>query len=163
MTELRKLVEFASEQAAAAFHRSGQVLPMWHAIKRSGDHIVFAPPPGADKATSVGMARAAFELFDVVRYVFMDEAWILNAIGREIGAAEMERINREGLSQHPDRVEVIMFSAEDEAEGMLTAHRLILRPERGKPKLKPLEIFDLTGVTSEGRMVGLLPRSKGNH
>ena len=157
MSELRKLVEFASEQAAAAFHRSGRVLPIWHAVKRDGEHIVFASP-GPDKDTNAAMARAAFELFDVVRFVFFNEAWVLHAIRRKIGAAEMARINHEGLSQHPDRVEVIMFLAEDQAEGMLTAQRLILRPEHGKPKLKPLEILDLTGSTSEGRLIGLLPR-----
>lgn len=129
---------------------------MYHAIKRDGTHFVF-PALSSNKDTGVALARAAFELFDVVRYIFINEAWVLDARRRGMTAAESERIDREGISTHPDRIEVVMFAAEDETEGMLMARRCILRPEHGKPKLTALEYMPDSG-RFQGRMVGLLPR-----
>lgn len=158
--ELRELIAFAAEQAAKLFRTTGRVLPMYHAIKRDGTNLIFNAPPGG-KDVAVAMVRAAFELHDCIRYVFMDEAWVLEPRGREITAAEWEHIRREGLSEHPDRCEVLMISGEDQASGLVSAHRFILRPEHGKAKLGPLQYCDLEGGTSVGRMVGLLPKPKG--
>jgi hypothetical protein len=71
----------------------------------------------------------------------------LNERGRQLGGT---------LADHPDRVEIVILSGEDETAGWCTARRVIIRPQHGKPYLGPLEI-DVFEV-SEGRMVGLLPQ-----
>lgn len=153
--ELRDLIEMADNGASKIFDRTGRVLPMYHSIKRDGEHCIFSAPDG-DKDTSVYLARAVFELLGVVSYVYINEAWVLErlGVGADIGPSEMRRINREGLSEHPDRIEVLAFLAED-ATGRLSAHRQILRPEHGKPKLMPLKFVEVG--KAEGRMVNLLP------
>jgi hypothetical protein len=93
-------------------------------------------------------------LNNIDRYVFMDEAWIVDDRRGQIGL-DVEKIKREGVKNHPDRREVVMFSAENRRGERLTAKRYILRPEIGKPTLAPLEI-DPQFDHSEGRMVGLL-------
>ena len=113
------------------------------------------------------MIGALFDLADVVRYVFIDEAWTLK---RMIRPDEEEKIYREGLSKHPERVEVVMIQGEDRDYGQIAAHRNIIRPAKGKPYLGPLQTLgDLpfvphgAAVQSEGRMVGLLPvRARGS-
>ena len=71
---------------------------------------------------------------------------------------------RKGISQHPDRVEVVQLQGEDQECGQLMAQMRIIRPASGKPYLKPMEwLIDLpfiprgATVQSEGRMVGVLP------
>src|SRR5262245_25942342 len=157
--ELRKMMEFAGEQVVKLFQREGQLLPMYHMVRRNGDTMVMPAPPG-DKDTSVALVRAYMELSDVVRYVFMNECWTLDTSERLVSSTELERIRREGVSQHPDRREAIMIIGEDET-GLYCARRYILRPEHGKPKLSPFTFDEVhEGGTWEGRMIGLLPRPK---
>jgi hypothetical protein len=151
--DLRMLIEHASSWAEKIFARKGQILPMWHAVKASGEHVVMPAPPG-DKDTSVALVRAFFELNDVVRCLFINEAW--TAFG---GEDLTEWVEQHGGSIHdyPDRVEVVAFMGEDDTEGMMTAHRRIIRGQ-GKATLGPLEFMDWSRGHSEGRLVGLLPR-----
>jgi hypothetical protein len=99
---------------------------------------------------------AWMHLNDVDRYCYMDEAWIVDDRRGQLGL-DIERVKREGVKNHPDRREIVMFSAENRRGEQLTAKRFILRPEIGKPTLSPLEI-DEPFDHSEGRMVGLLRR-----
>lgn len=133
------------------FHRIGAITPMWHVETAAGDIYVMAPP--GDKDTAALLMRAYFEIHDVVRYAFIDEAWTLTTPA--ITPEEIRRIARRGLADHPDRVEVLMYQAEDES-GSATGHRVITRPLKGKPQLGELEIFRST--QSEGRFVGMLPQ-----
>jgi hypothetical protein len=158
LTDLKSLIEFASGQAEKQFRRTGVFYPMYHAIQADGQQLIL-PAMDEDKDVGVALIKAAFMLNDVDRYVFIDEAWILDhrKDGREISDAEMERINRYGLEHHPDRREVLMFAAENRKGEMQTATRFILRPESGKAKLAPLRMDDMKRISgSEGRMVGLL-------
>ena len=86
--------------------------------------------PVASRALSWWETNGAMEVLDIVAYVFMDEAWILEAkLPPNSTAAEREEFAatcRAGLSEHPDRIEALMFSAED-AGGMLMARRVIIR------------------------------------
>ena len=154
LTDLKSLIEFADKQAEKMFRRQGAFHPMYHAIKRNGEQLIL-PALHEDKDIGVAMVKAAFMLEDVDRYVFIDEAWIVDT--RESGSPslDMEKINREGLSKHPDRHEILMYAAENRKGESRTAKRFILRPEIGKPKLAPLE-FDPVFTESKGRMVGLL-------
>jgi hypothetical protein len=158
--DLRAMLAYASDYAERRFAKKGQLVGMWHAITSKGENIV-EPGPPCDKDTAVAIIRAMFEIRDVVRYVFFDEAWTLYKL---IQPDEMTRINRDGLASHPERVEVVMFQGEDAEWGQITAQRLIHRPAHGKPYLGPLEMLNElahfprgAALQSEGRMVGLLP------
>ena len=153
---LEMLIKFANKQAEKLFRVQQQLLPMYHAVTASGQQLVFNSP-SRDKDEAVRLIKAEFVARDVLFYVFMDEAWWLGARGAEYRKLDMNAINRDGLQYHPDRREIVMFSAEHRNGEMLMAHRYILRPEHGKATLSPLgkiESFD----HSAGRMVGLLRR-----
>jgi hypothetical protein len=160
--QLRDLIEFASRFCDRHFADHGVIYPLWHAVTSKGETLIERPACD-DKDLSVAMIRALFDLADVVRYVFIDEAWTLS---RLIQPNEEEKIYREGLSKHPERVEIVMIQGEDRECGQLMVHRNIIRPPKGKPYLGPLlSLDDLPfmphggGVEhSEGRMVGLLPK-----
>jgi hypothetical protein len=117
-------------------------------------------PPLESKDLAIALMKAMFECFHVVRYVHFTEAWTLDYRGekaRKITSEDLRKIKQEGLSQHPDRVEVVMFQAEDNEAGLITGHRPIIRPNGKKPYLGPIEYLS-EGMESEGRLVGLLPR-----
>lgn len=158
--ELRDMMDYASRLCERRFAKTGVIYPMWHAVAGNGEDLIFPGPPG-NKDTSVAIVRALFELRDVVRYVLMDEAWTLN---RLIEKGELDRVQRMGLSRHPDRVEILMLAGEDRDCGHLQADRLIIRPTNGRPYFGPLrflsdrpEMADSKPIQSSGRLVGLLP------
>jgi hypothetical protein len=165
--QLRDLIAFASDFCDRIFKAKGEIYPMWHAVTSDGKDIPIVSPL-EDKDLSVAMIRALFDLRDVVRYVYIDEAWTLS---RMVRPDEDEQVRREGISKHPDRVEIVMITGEDrEYGGQLMAHRNIIRPRKGKPYLGPLQsIEDLPFIppggaaTTEGRMVGLLPVRGARH
>jgi hypothetical protein len=150
--DLRKLILFASNFSEQALARQGEVHAMYHAVTSGGEH--FFEMPTGDKNTAVAMVRALFELKDVIRYVFFAEAW---TVMKPVGHDELKQIVQRGVSQHPERVEIVMLQGEDRDAGLLSAHRRIIRPPGKRAHLGPLEWHDLTGLQSEGRLVGLLP------
>jgi len=161
---LLELIELASVAAEKLFRKDGEVHPLWHMVKGDGTHVVSGAPT-ANKNDAVAIMRVAFHLFDVVRYVFVDEAWMVSAYGSENVAKTSEYVrSHTGISEHPDRREVIIFSAEDRDGRQVIAQREIIRG-KGKPRLGPLVIIinplrDKPGGITEGRMVGLLsPRA----
>jgi hypothetical protein len=155
MSELRALFEFADKQSVRIFRQNGRILPMYHAITEDGTNFV-TPPFSDNKDEAVAVIRAMFQVRKVVRYVFIDEAWILDITRTGIDEADLDRITRAGLEHHPDRREILMLCAEDRSGARMMGHRFILRPEHGKPKLSPLTM--LGDGQTEGRMVGLLQR-----
>ena len=86
--QLRDLIAYASDFCEKEFARKGAILPMWHAITSAGKNMI-ERPQFADKDLAVAMIRALFDLADVVRYVFIDEAWTLK---RMIRPDEEEKI-----------------------------------------------------------------------
>jgi hypothetical protein len=152
--DMRKLIEIASGAAEKLFHSQGFVRPMWHMVTADGEHLVTGAIFG-DKDTDVAMIKALMVLRHVVRFVFVDEAWIIERSGN-IDRAELTRIGRHGLKDHPERKEILLFSAEDQGVGMLTARRDIIRDRGRKARLSPL-VIEKQWLQSEGRMVGLLP------
>jgi hypothetical protein len=159
--ELRRMLDYASEFCERQFAKKGEIAPMWHAVTVDGQKIIEPHPTYLGKDMAAAMIRSFFDLRDVIRYVYIGEAWTLN---RMIQPEEQEEIFRKGLSEHPDRVEVVQIQGEDHQYGQIVASRDIIRPERGKPYLGPLTMVnDLphiprgATVQSEGRMVGMLP------
>lgn len=155
--ELNELLDHASLFVEKAFHDVGRIAPMWIAVDRSGNQVVVPPPvPFINqdaKDYAVMVVRAMFEFTGVTRYVFVCESWLLTGPG-----IDLERDQRDGISDHPDRQEVIILTAESESAGLVMAWRHIIRPTKGKAKLGPLVIDQHAGLTVEGRMVGMLPR-----
>jgi hypothetical protein len=151
--DLKKLINVASTTAEKVFHKTGEVLPMWHAVKANGQAIII-PSLSDDKDVAVGLVKAFFELEAVEAYVFISEAWILDTTAN----VDITALQRDGLKDHPDRREVLMFSAENRDGEEQTARRYILRPEHSKAKLTRLVMDDMSQLTSSGRMVKLLSR-----
>jgi hypothetical protein len=158
--QLRDLIAFTSNFCDRQFAAKGMIIPIWHAVTSTGESLIQTAPCD-DKDLSVAMIRALFDIRDVVRYVFMDEAWTL---ARMLQPDEQAKIRREGLANHPDRIEVVMIQGEDRDCGQIMLHRDIIRPAKGRPYLGPLQSLDDlpfiphgARVQSEGRMVGLLP------
>lgn len=155
---LRIMIEAASRYAEEIFRRTGAVDPIYHAIREDDTHLII-PAPDTDKDTGVAMVKAFFAKEKVTAYAFANEAWRLDARDG-VTPEELERASRVGLKDHPNRREVVMLVAENAQGEMLTGTRYILRPEHGKPTLSPLKVDDMTGVESEGRMVGLLGKGR---
>ena len=159
--ELRRMLDHASAFCDRHFAKKGEIAPMWHAVTAGGQTIIEPHPTYLGKDMAAAMIRSFFDLRDVIRYVYIGEAWTLN---RMIRPEEQEEIFRRGLSEHPDRVEVVQIQGEDRDYGQIIASRDIIRPAKGKPYLGPLQMInDLSHVPqgatiqSEGRMVGMLP------
>jgi hypothetical protein len=156
---LRDFIAHASKSIDRIFFVNGIVRPMWHAVTRGGEELIF-PPPSPDKDTAVIMVRVLFELRDVVRYVFIDEAWIVAAFGKDATPEKLAAVRQAaitGAASSPHREEVVMLAADDAVEGSLMARRKIIRPAVGRAKLGPLE-YDPRGGQIAGRFVGLVPR-----
>lgn len=158
MSTLRQFIEGASHRSEKIFRERGELLPMWHCCRRDGGQHVFGAL-SQSKDVHVMLIRAYFELNNVVRYCFIDEAWIVAAIDNPTPEqlAAVERAAITGAAASPARQEVVMFTAEDHAEGMLMARRFIIRRPHTPPTLGPL-LVDPPGGELEGRMIGLLPR-----
>lgn len=153
--ELESMMKAASAGAERLFEKNGCMGPMYYAVRRNGEAFAFSPPGTKNK--SIAIVREIFERLDVVRYTFVDEAWFLET-QIDPSSAERAKIDREGIADNSDSVEVVLIMGED-AEGQRIAMRRIVRPDGKPPYLEPMEFEDMS--QSEGRMTGLLPRPKG--
>jgi hypothetical protein len=125
---------------------------MWVAVDADGRNVVVPPPvpfrDGNAKDLATAMVRAFFEIAGVTRYVFMTEAWTLDAQAPQ--GLDLDALGRDGVSDHPQRREAVMLIAESVNGGMVFGRRPIIRPSRGKARLGPLTIDQHDHV--EGRM-----------
>jgi hypothetical protein len=153
-SKLQELFDNAAANAARIFNESGEVLPMWHAVYGNDENVLIATPWSGDeeKQIAVDMLRHLFRRERVKRFAFIVEAWTATSRAEDI-AAKGEGYVGPPPSEHPDRREVLMITAEDHGSSIMGFY-YILRPEHGKAVLSPLHIqpFDRTA----GRMVGLL-------
>jgi hypothetical protein len=150
--QLREMFDGASDWAFKCFKQTGGIVQFWFVATANGEHFAVPPPLPQDPDASVILIRALFSMRDVIRYVFVSEAWTVDTTD----ANEAEIARRLGARNHPRRVEVVAFSGEDHESRNLTARRRIIRPQNAKPYLGPLE-WDEPWDQSEGRIVGLLP------
>ena len=150
--KLQELFDIAAANAARMFNEDPdhEVLPMWHAVQGNGEHMLIATPwkDDTEKMITVDMLRRVFREHHVKRFAFIVEAWLATLkTKREVDEGPRP-------SEHPDRREVLMVTAEDRDGSQIMGVYYILRPEHGPPKLSPLDVqtYDKTA----GRMVGLL-------
>ena len=162
MQTLREFLEQCSSAAEKVFDRNGVLLPMYHILAQDGHELLLPPPPGLSKNEGIALVKLLFRQMRPQRYLFCDEAWTINAGNAEAAAQIDEYLKQGGLvKNHPKRQEIVLFQAEDRAEGELTAWRSIIRRRGRKPRLGPLSLDWYT--SREGRMVGLLPREGALH
>jgi hypothetical protein len=156
--QLRELINEASEFAEFTFNKDSRVSAGWLYVNGNGERAA-TPMPCEDKDIAAMLMRALFAILKTRCCVFVDEAWILEKTG---DAAEAERLlvqfKTEGIANHPDRVEVVIFSGEDQDVGMLTGRRDIIRPRGERPHLGPL-VIERPWRQSQGRLVGMLPQT----
>jgi hypothetical protein len=155
--ELRRMLDGASWWVDGWFAEHGVILPMWHLVRDDGRGVVL-PSPHPDKDVAVRMARTVFQRLNIVRYIFVDEAWQVELALDDV--AGLDRVQRDGAETHPRRREIVMFTCEDEF-GQLLGMRSIERPADAKPYLGPLDVEQ--PLESEGRFVGLLPQRQAAH
>lgn len=152
-TELRRMIDAVSRFAETEFARTREIVPMFHAITATGQTVIEPWPVYLGKDAAAALMRQFFAAADVVRYVYVNEAWTLDIVG--LPEAEQRRIIATGCADHPQRKEVVMISGEDRDCGQMLANRPIVRPSIGAPYLGPLTLDQFP--QSEGRMVGMLP------
>lgn len=151
---LEAFIRKASQAAEASFNRNGELCPMLIADTADGARIVMPiTAPTKDIADAFMRKMAADKNF--VRCVFVCEAWTLNRPTENFSDAEEERLDRDGLSGEPDRVERIVFFAEDYVAGFCLAHRDIIR-SGATARLGKLAFLPANGHAS-GRFIGILP------
>jgi hypothetical protein len=105
---LVELIEGASSAAEPTFMKTGRFPPTWLMVTAEGQQI-FSGPLSNHKDFGVALIKALMLFHKVVRYVFVDEAWILDRRDGTIEPGELARINRDGLADHPERQEILMF------------------------------------------------------
>lgn len=157
MSTLREFVEKASAKIEEVFNAKGEVRPMYHFVIGAEDVVLPAPPTNKDEA--VAIMREIFRQTGTHRYVFIDEAWLATETGPPGATIADMRERMKTMtppSERPDRIEVVIFMAEDATEGYFTARRKITRDADGKGTLGPLECDKQPDVMM-GRMTGLLP------
>jgi hypothetical protein len=147
MIDLRKTIEAFSELATILFDHCGRVLPTYYVfLNGQWQHV---PAPDHPKEIVTLAMRKLLRVSHAEAYVFMDEAWT-------VAAKEVPNVPP---SEHPDRREIVLITAEDAIEQVL-AERNILRPAGAKPSLAPLE-FKEGFKAVKGHMTGLMPQREG--
>ena len=83
--ELRDLMGFASSTVEKIFQVQGEIQPMYDVTKSNGERL-FVPidvniheDPIITKDINVYVIKEFFKLNDVIRYVFISEAWMLTS------------------------------------------------------------------------------------
>jgi len=160
--KLQELFDIAATNAARIFLESDdhEVLPMWHAVQGNGEHVLIATPWSSEKEKliTVDMLRKMFSVKHVKRFAFIVEAWTAQVPPERIKTTSAEEAYRDYCgprpSEHPDRREVLMITAEDRSGESIMGVYYILRPEHGPPTLSPLEVMPYDSMA--GRMMGLL-------
>jgi len=153
MTHLTELQEFfanAAENAMRIFNESGEVVPMWHAEPKEGPHLLIATPWSNDEEKHLAekTLRLVFADHQVKRYAFISEVWMAQV-------KSFDEVNSGPRpSEHPDRREALLITAEDRYGNRISGNFYILRPEHGPAKLSPLDMHDHDAQT--GRFSGML-------
>ena len=151
MPTLHDLIKAGSRYAEYVFSCRGEFTGTCHAVTSDQKSLIVSMPPVDDLDLALKILREFFLAKDVVAYVFVNEGFIVRG-----SFASVEEAMTVEPSEHLDRREVIILSAESEIEGTLMGQREIFRPRGRKPYLGPLEILPYKEFG--GRALGLLAR-----
>jgi hypothetical protein len=158
---LKEWITILTKATETIFNVQHHLTPRY-LIETKHNELLFVVPPD-DKDLGIMVMRELLKSGIARRYCFIDEAWLLNRIFDKqykdgISLEETQKIEREGLRNHPDRIEGVIYSAED-SDCQVIAQQVITRPKKGYPSLGPLEfkIMPSQRGYTMGRMVGLMP------
>jgi hypothetical protein len=154
---LYAMIETASRNVEQMFAMARSVASVWHYVTADGNEVVMLSPPFLDKDLTIALMRTMLEVEEAVAVLYFDEAWTF--VTSDLQEVADYLAHGLGAADHPRRVEIVHFTAEDDT-GNLTAMRKIVRHRHRPPELGPLEFSDAD--MSVGRMVGLLPRPPGS-
>jgi hypothetical protein len=149
MINLRTTIEAFSQLAETVFDHKGKMEPTFF-IHCQGEWTVMPHPP-FPREMVIEILRSLLKDMEADAYVFINEAWCV----------EVREIPKIPPSEHPDRKEVVVISAEN-ANRQLIGRRAILRPAGDKPSLAPLEL-NTKWTPVDGDMVGLMRPAKTVH
>lgn len=141
---LTKTVEFAKQ----IFDGDDQIIPTWFGETRGGEMVCISTPFDSEmsKNLSVMAVKKLFKEREVVRYIFMSEAWVASRPTAEAARGVVP-------SEDPDRKEIVMFNGEGDGQ-RVHAFMPIIRPEDGEATLGEITGRDFTNL--QGRMTGIL-------
>lgn len=94
-----------------------QITPLCHAIRSTGEQIVFATPwrNNREKQMAIEALRALMREGEIIRYMMICEAWMATAPG----GFDPETDNLPGpVEEMPNRVEIVVACAVDRAGGV---------------------------------------------
>jgi hypothetical protein len=152
--DIEDMLDYAEFFTTIAFNAKGIIHSMWHVVRRNGEHSITLMPEAPSKDIAADVMRQHLKDVDAVRYIWIAEAWTLQ---HAVDHDEAMKIWEKGVRNHPDSIEVVTFSCEDEECGQFFAYRQIMRPKGQKPYLGGM--VRQHGVTqNEGRFVGMLPQ-----
>jgi hypothetical protein len=89
--ELRNMIDKASRGCEKLFASKSEIAPMWHAITAKGESLIQPNPVMFDKDTAIILIRLRFKLMDIVRYVYIGEAWTLERAGSTSARPNLRR------------------------------------------------------------------------
>ncbi|HEX3412854.1 MAG TPA: hypothetical protein VHT00_14135 [Stellaceae bacterium] len=150
---LKQFAERAAEGAARIFDALGEMPAMYHAVDRHGRDLLIGEPPAEDRDVAVDLVRELLAHIGATRVAFLNEAWTVRGMTKPEADAIVGKV-----ADHPDRMEVLVITAEDVREPALFGHRRIIRHDKST-ELGPLQWFDMNNA--QGRMIGLLPPPPG--
>jgi hypothetical protein len=165
-TKLEKLTRKVAVLAEQIFNSEGAVRPYFYGQTKK-KRCIFDPDRAGviknfdDKEKTIvsGMAELLFALFEVDRYVYIAEAWMLWADNAE-EAKEIQKVLDgvvKGVRNHPKRIEVVTFQAEDIDGNSISGYQSIIRPAGFKSYLDDdLTLNDSSEWQSTGRFTHLL-------
>lgn len=147
---LEDLMVFASEQMAVRFKHVGRIYPMWHA-ESATDSFIISTDANQDKDLVTEAIAAFFRERNVIRFIFIDEAWIVDRKPEDLQKLMLAG----GVSAQPDRREIVMIHGEDATTAKVRV-RDIIRPKKGKARLGPLQTDAEFGQLIDSRWSVLL-------
>lgn len=164
---LEKMFELAQEFAVTIFTVEGSIIPTFIGQDEDGHiHPIACAFEDEDAVTRVapeelkdffaGKLRTFFREKEIVRYVSILEAWMIES-GKATKKDEADLLSgRLPVKDHPNRVEVVHVTAEDGTK-ILSGTFRILRDANRKPRLSQFQPHT-DSMQHAGRFIGLLPR-----
>jgi hypothetical protein len=172
LVSLEAMLRRAAKETEKAFNKFGGIDMCWLVDSPTeGQGLIVTPanvPPGAPpeleaaaknivKSSIAEKMRELFREKNVTRYVHIFECWTLERAKTEATMEDLcDEVKDAGgsISNMPDRLEAMVFYADDGRESIVAMRKIIRAAER-KPYLGALEILD--GEMGGGRFTNMLP------
>lgn len=147
----RKLMDMMVTFARTNFEATGQLLPMWHIIDKTGQSYIYMTPFSGDeeKDMTAAFIRAMVKKHDAIRIGFMSETWMAHADSKEAAKHIIP-------CEQPDRKEALYFICEGIDGTNLCGSIMIERDADDKGHLQMFQ----EGTSQSGRFTNFFAREK---